>query len=169
MIGHTCYESVSWLELMASSAYNLEIRIEERSLWKARTVVKENVKMSKYQYIKIANNSSIKWGSWTCVVTYWFEKIMDVSTFVLYFQFEIFCRSWFKFLIGNFIVVLIRNFLPDWEPEILKQLGPHRYFSGNWWNWWENKSALGIKYLHRRNFFNWVKFAKKTKSQPYTS
>ena len=112
---------------------NLEIRIEETSLWKARTVIKENV--------KIANNN-IKWGSWTCVVTYWFEKIMDVSTFVLYFQFEIFCRSWFKFLIGNFIVVLIRNFLPDWEPEILKQLGPHRYFSGNWWNWWENKSIF---------------------------
>ena len=127
---------------------NLKIRIEETSLWKARTVIKENV--------KIANNN-IKWGSWTCVVTYWFEKIMDVSTFVLYFQFEIFCRSWFKFLIGNFIVVLIRNFLPDWEPEILKQLGPHRYFSGNWWNWWKNKSALGIKYLRRRNFINWVK------------
>ena len=88
-------------------------------------------KMSKYQNIKIANNSSIKWGSWTCVVTYWFEKIMDVSTFVLYFQFEIFCRSWFKFLIGNFTVALIRNFFPDWEPEFLKQLGPHRYFSGH--------------------------------------
>ena len=80
---------------------NLEIRIEETSLWKARTVIKENV--------KIANNN-IKWGSWTCVVTYWFEKIMDVSTFVLYFQFQIFCGSWFKFLIGNFTVVLIRNF-----------------------------------------------------------
>ena len=42
-------------------------------------------KMSKYQNIKVANNSSIKWGSWTCVVTYWVKKIMDVSTFVLYF------------------------------------------------------------------------------------
>ena len=114
-------------------------------------------KVSKYQNIKIANNSSIKWGSWTCVVTYWFEKIMDVSTFVLYFQFEIFCRLWFKFLIGNFTVVLIRIFFPDWEPEFLKQLGPQRYFSGNLWNWWKNKSALGTKYLHRRNFFNWVK------------
>ena len=92
---------------------NLEIRIEETSLWKARTVIKENV--------KIANNN-IKWGSWTCVVTYWFEKIMDVSTFVLYFQLEIFCRSWFKFLIGNFTVVLIRNFFPDWEPGFLKNL-----------------------------------------------
>ena len=50
-------------------------------------------KMSKYQNIKIANNISIKWGSRTCVVTYWFEKIMDVSAFVLYFQCEIFCRS----------------------------------------------------------------------------
>ena len=35
---------------------------------------------------------------------------MDVSTFFLYYQFEIFCRSWFKFLIGNFTVVLIRDF-----------------------------------------------------------
>ena len=127
---------------------NLEIRIEETSLWKARTVIKENV--------KIANNN-IKWGSWTCVVTYWFEKIMDVSTFVLYFQFEIFCRSWFKFLIGNFTVVMARNFFPDWESEFLKQLDPNRYFSGNWWNWCKNESALGIKYLHRRNFFSWVK------------
>ena len=105
-------------------------------------------KVSKYQNIKIANNSSIKWGSWTCVVTYWFEKIMDVSTFVLYFQFEIYWGSWFKFLIRNFTVVLIRNFFRDWEPEFLKQ--PHRYFSGNWRNWWKNKSALGIKYLHRK-------------------
>ena len=126
---------------------NLEIRIEETSLWKARTVIKENV--------KIANNN-IKWGSWTCVVTYWFEKIMDVSTFVLYFQFQIFCGSWFKFLIGNFTVVLIRIFFPAWEPEFLKQLSPHRYFSVDLWNWWKNKNTLGIKYLHRRNFFNWV-------------
>ena len=109
----------------------LEIRIEETSLWKTQTVIKENVKISKYQNIKIANNSSIKCGSWTCVVTYWFEKIMAV----LYFQFETFCRSWFKFLIGNFTVVVIRNFFSDWEPEFLKQLGPYRYFSANWWIW----------------------------------
>ena len=128
---------------------NLEIRIEETSLWKARTVIKENV--------KIANNNNTKWGSRTCVVTYCFEKIMDVSTFVPYFQFQIFCGSWFKFLIGNFTVVLIRNFFLAWEPEFLKQLGPHRYFSVNWWNWWKNKSASGKKYLHRRNFFNWDK------------
>ena len=110
--------------------------------------IKGNFRILKYQNIKIANNSSIKWGSWTCVVTYWFEKIMDVSTFVLYFQFEIYWGSWFKFLIRNFTVVLIRNFFRDWEPEFLKQ--PHRYFSGNWRNWWKNKSALGIKYLHRK-------------------
>ena len=114
-------------------------------------------KMLKYQNIKIDNNSSIKWGSWACVLAYEFKKIMDVSTFVLYFQFEIFCRSWLKFLIGNFTVVLIRIFFPDWEPEFLKQLDPHRYFSGNWRNWWKNKSALEIKYLHWTNFFNWVK------------
>ena len=122
---------------------NFEIRIEETSLWKERTVIKENVKISKYQNLKIGNN--------------WFVRTMDVSGFVLYFQFEIFCRSWFKFLIGNFIVVLIRNFFPDWEPEFLKQLGPHRSFLGSWWNWWKNNSALGIKYLYRRNFFNWIK------------
>ena len=93
--------------------------------------IKGNFRILKYQNIKIANNSSIKWGSWTCVVTYWFEKIMAV----LYFQFETFCRSWFKFLIGNFTVVVIRNFFSDWEPEFLKQLGPYRYFSANWWIW----------------------------------
>ena len=134
--------------------YNLEIRIEETTFWKARTLLK---KISKYQNIKIANNSSIKSGSWPCVVTYWFEKIMDVSTFVLYFQFEIFCRSWFKFLIGNFTVVLIRILFCNWEPGFLKQFGPRKYFSGKWWNSWKKKSALVTKYLHRRNFFNWVK------------
>ena len=39
---------------------NLKIRIEETCL---RKVIKENVKVSKYQNIKIAKNSSIKWGS----------------------------------------------------------------------------------------------------------
>ena len=116
---------------------NLEIRIEETSLWKARTVIKENVKVSKYQ-----------------------NSINMYQLLFFIFKFQIFCRSWFKFLIGNFTVVLIRNVLPDWEPEFLKQLGPHRYFSGNWWNWWTNKSALGIKDLYRKNFFNWVRICK---------
>ena len=114
-------------------------------------------KMSKEQNIKISNSSSIKWGRWTCftrrhrtqikrliyiqftscvcgVVTYWFETI----NYQLYFHFEIFCRPRFKFPIGNFTVVLIRNFFPDWEREFLKQFGLHRYFSGNWWNWCKN-------------------------------
>ena len=130
----------------------------ETSLWKAKTVIKENVK--KYQNIKMANNSNLRNWTWTCVVTYWFKKNMDASNFVLYFQFQILCRSRFKFLIGNFTVVLIRNFFPDWEPKFLKQIGLHRHVdiaSGNWWNWWKNKGALEIKYLHQRNFFNWVK------------
>ena len=77
-------------------------------------------KMSKYQNIKIANNNSIKWGSWICVVSYWFENIMDVSAFILYFQFEIFCGSWFKFLIGKFTVVLIRIFFSWLSARIFK-------------------------------------------------
>ena len=126
---------------------NLEIRIEETSLWKARTVIKENIK--KYQNIKIANNSNLRNWTWTCVVTDWFEKIMDVSNFVFHFQFDILCRSKSKFLIGNFTVVLIRNFFPDWEPKFLKQIGLHRHVSGNWWNWWKNKGALEIKYRNK--------------------
>ena len=39
---------------------NLEIRTEETLCEKRRQLLK---KMSKYQNIKIANNSSIKWGS----------------------------------------------------------------------------------------------------------
>ena len=117
----------------------------------------ENSYWRKCQNIKTASNSSIKWGRRTCVVTYWFEKILDISTFVLYFQFETYCRSWFKFLIENFTAVLIKNFFLDWEPNFLKQIGLQRYFSGNWWNWCKNESALGIKYLHQTNFFNWVK------------
>ena len=149
-----CHESISWLVLMASgfSIKILSMRslfgidTEKKTWWKGRMCatwkfeLKKHLcekrgqllkKISKYQNIKIANNSSMKWGSWICFVTYWLEKIMDVSTFVLYFQFETFCRSWFKFPIGNFTVVLIKNFFPDWEPEFLKQLGPHRYFSGH--------------------------------------
>ena len=128
----------------------------------------ENSYQRKCQKIKIANNSSYKWGRCTCVVSYWFEK-MNVSTFVFYFQFEIFCRSWFKFLMRNFNVVLIRNCFPDWEPEFLKQHDPHIYFSGKWWNWCKNERALGIEYLHRSYLFNWVNFGKKTKNQPYIS
>ena len=104
--------------------------------------------------IKIANNSNLRNWTWTCVVTDWFEKIMDVSNFVFHFQFDILCRSKSKFLIGNFTVVLIRNFFPNWEPKFLKQIGLNEHASGNWWNWWKNKAALEIMYLHQRNFFN---------------
>ena len=85
---------------------NVEIQIEETlSLLKAKAVVKENVKISNL-FTKYLNRQKQQMN----VVTYWFEKIMDVSTFDLYYQFEVFCRSRFKFLIRNFIVVLIRNF-----------------------------------------------------------
>ena len=48
---------------------NVENRIEEtRTLLKAKIVIKENVKISKYQNINEGNSSSIKWGRWTCVV-----------------------------------------------------------------------------------------------------
>ena len=146
---------------------NVEVRIEETLLWKARTIIKENVKISKrkqQQNIKIANNNNIKRGGWTCVVAYWFEKIMMYQ--LLYFQFEIYGRSLYKFLIGNFTVVLI--FFPNWEDEFSKQPAPHRYFLGNWWNWFKNESALGIKYLHRRDFFNWAKIRSENK-KPYIS
>ena len=116
----------------------------------------KNIKISTYP-ITVTCEIELELVPWTCIVTYWFEKIMDASNFVLYFQFEILCRSRFKFLIGKFTVVLIRNFFPDWEPKFLKQIGLHRHVSGNWWNWWKNKGALEIKYLHQRNFFNWVK------------
>ena len=79
---------------------NLEIQIEETSLRKARKFTKENVK--KYQNIKIStNNSNLQNWTWTCIVTYWFEKVMGALNFFLYFHFEIPCRSRFKFPIGN--------------------------------------------------------------------
>ena len=57
----------------------------------------------KSQNIKKANKGSIKWERWTCVVTYWFKKIMHISTFLLYNQFEIFCShdliSWWGILL----------------------------------------------------------------------
>ena len=40
--------------------FNVEIKIEEKSLWKERTVIKEKNKISKYHNIRIANNSSVK-------------------------------------------------------------------------------------------------------------
>ena len=70
----------------------------------------------------------------------------------------------FKFLTGIFAVVLIRNFFPDWEPKLLKQLGSLRYFSGIGWNWCKHESTLGIKNLHRINFFNWVKIKWETEN-----
>ena len=87
-------------------------------------------KMSKYQNIKIANNSKIKWRDE--LACYLLVQIMDLSTFLLYYQFDLFCKSSFKFLIGNFTVELLRNFFPDSEPQFSKQLGSHIYFSENW-------------------------------------
>ena len=69
-------------------------------------------KMSKYQNIKIANNSKIKWRD-ELVCYLLVQKLMNVSTFLLYYQFEGFCKSSFNFLIGNFTVKLMRNFFPD--------------------------------------------------------
>ena len=141
-----CHESISWLVLMASgfSIKILSMRslfgidTEKKTWWKGRMCatwkfelkkhlcekrgqllkkISKNIKISKYQNIKIANSSNLRNWTWTCLVTDWFEKIMDVSNFVFHFQFDILCRSRFKFLIGNFTVVLIRNFFPDWEPK----------------------------------------------------
>ena len=104
---------------------------------------------------------------WTCVVTYWFEKIMDASTFVLYYRFEIFCRSWFKFLIGNFTVVLIGFFFPDWEPKFLKQLGPHRSLLVTWWNWCKKWKSL-INYKKSLIIFAEGIFSIESKFKKYT-
>ena len=35
--------------------------------------------------VVIKGNAEIKWERWTCVITYWFEKIIDISTFLLYY------------------------------------------------------------------------------------
>ena len=62
---------------------NVEIRIEETlSLLKAKAVIKENAKISKY-----FNRQQQQ-----MFPGYWFEKIMVVSIFVLSYQFEIFRR-----------------------------------------------------------------------------
>ena len=67
---------------------NVEIQIEEAlSLLKAKAVIKENVKISNL-FTKYLNRQQQQVN----VVTYWFEKIMDVSTFDLCYQFEVFCR-----------------------------------------------------------------------------
>ena len=44
-------------------------------------------------------------------------------------------------------------FFPDWKPEFLKQLGPHRHLSENWWNWCKNERASGVKY-HAEGIFH---------------
>ena len=69
-----------------TEVWNVEIRTEGTlTFWKWEYLLK---KMSKYQNTKIDNNGSIKLWRWTCVVTWWFEKIIDISTFVLDYQFE---------------------------------------------------------------------------------
>ena len=69
--------------------------------------MKENVKISKYENIKITNNSSIKWGRWTCIVTNWFEKIMEVST----------CWS------GDFFLIENSNFNNLVHTDISQEIG----------------------------------------------
>ena len=77
-------------------------------------------KMSKYQNIKIANNSKIKWRDE--LACYLLVQIMDLSTFPLYYQFEVFCKWSFKFLIGNFAVELLRNFFLIENPNFQNNL-----------------------------------------------
>ena len=50
-------------------------------------------KMSKYQNIKIANNSSIKWEVEIALLLTGSKKLWMYQLFFLYFQFEIFCKS----------------------------------------------------------------------------
>ena len=109
-------------------------------------------KVSNYQNNKIANNSSIKWRRWTCFVTYWLEKIMDVSTFVFYGQFEIFCRSWFEFLIRNFTVVLIRIF-PWLRTRIFKITWSTKIFVRKLMKLMQNQKRFRNKVSSPKEFF----------------
>ena len=137
-----CYKYESWLALMASRfsikilslisvfGFDTEKKYDEKNACVQRgnsncgniNFVKSEsryLKMSKYQNIKIAHNSCIKWGRWTWVVPYWFEKIMDVSNFVFYYQFEIVCRSWYCSANQNFFFWLKTQILKtSWSAQI---------------------------------------------------
>ena len=82
---------------------NVEIRIEETLyLLKARAVIKENVKISTYL------NKQSRQTNLRCYLLV--RKNHGCINFFLCYQFETFCSSWYKFLIGNFTLVVIRNF-----------------------------------------------------------
>lgn len=56
------------------------------------------------------------------VVTYCLEKMLDVPGVVLYCHPGIFTRNFtnnFSFLNGDFTGVLLMNFIPVWEAEIV--------------------------------------------------
>ena len=97
MTAQTSPPPAGWLVLVnvfrSTFGFNTEEKHDEKnaglkrgnSNWGNMNIVKSgNSYQRKYQNIKVGNCSSNKWGRWTCVVTYWFEKFMDVSTFVLY-------------------------------------------------------------------------------------
>ena len=93
-------------------------RIEEiLTLFIARGIIKENIVLSKLP--KTGNNSCTNWVRCTYNVTYCHKKIVDIITAVHYRQFE------------NFTGVPIRNFIPDWEPDIVNQPGQQTYLSAN--------------------------------------
>ena len=126
----------------------MKIWIEETwTLLKAKIVIKENVKISKYQNIK-ESNSSIQWGRWTCVVTYNLRCYLKIHGYInfcplLLVRDILSIRDEFPEREFNFSTD--QEFFPGWKREVLEQLDPHRYLSGNWWKLCKNGNALGIK------------------------
>ena len=100
---------------------NLKIRIEETSLWIATTVIEENVKISKYQNIKIANNSSIKRGSRTCV-----ELTGSKMSWMYQLLFFIFSLRYF-----------VNHDLNSWL-TILPECWSELFFLIEWRNFWKS-------------------------------
>ena len=70
-----------------------------------------------------------------------------------YFQFEIFCRSCFKFLIWNFTVVLIRFFFLRLRTRFFKTIWPTQIFFRKLLKFMEKEKSLSNKVSSPEEFF----------------
>ena len=78
----------------------------------------------KYFIIKISkavNSNSIKYENFTCFVTYWLNKFLEIPTAVLYCQFETFHQSEINFLIRFLLEYQSSILFDDLEFEIANQ------------------------------------------------
>ena len=113
---------------------NLKVWIKE-TLSKVRGVIAENIIKTSKKAIAAALNS--QYNQSNIKRQYSQQKLLPwensgCTKFCFLLSFRIFHWLWMMFLIRNFTGVLIMNFIPDWESEIVNQSGLQTNLSENW-------------------------------------